>query len=62
MNEVQRETVLKRQLSGWDAAKEAGRKGNPLATLCMHCYGRHAPPMDDICPNDPPQSAREEGK
>lgn len=56
MTEAQKETILKRQIDGWERAKEAGRKGNPLATLCLHCYGRHAPPQDEICPHKPPRS------
>lgn len=56
LTEAQRENILKRQLQGWEGAREAGRKGNPWATLCMHCYGRHAPPNDEICPYDPPKT------
>jgi hypothetical protein len=48
-----KDDVLKRQLDGWERAKDEAKKGNPLATLCLHCWGRHAPPMDSICPNDP---------
>jgi DNA invertase Pin-like site-specific DNA recombinase len=55
MNEAQRETILKQQEAGWERAREAGRAGNPMATVCLHCYGRHPPPRDDICPNDPPK-------
>lgn len=54
LNDVQKERILKRQLDGWERAKRAGREGNPFATLCLHCYGRHAPPMDEICPRDEP--------
>lgn len=54
LTEAQKASVLKEQLAGWERAKEAGRKGNPFATLCLHCYGRHAPPNDEICPFDPP--------
>ena len=25
-------------------------KGNPYATLCFHCYGRHRAPKDNECP------------
>lgn len=58
MNEAQRTSILKQQLDGWERAKEAGRKGNPFATLCLHCYGRHGPPQDEICPNEPPKATR----
>lgn len=54
MNETQRDLILSRQMAGWERARREGREGNPLATLCLHCYGRHPPPMDDICPYDPP--------
>jgi len=26
------------------------RSGNPLASLCFHCYGRHWAPTGDECP------------
>ena len=58
MNETQKASLLKRQLEGWERALKYG-KGNPFATLCLHCYGRHAPPNDEICPHDPPPSAKE---
>lgn len=51
MTAEQKNAILKKQLDGWERAKEAGRKGNPYATLCLHCYARHSPPMDDICPH-----------
>lgn len=59
---AQRAAILQRQIDGWDRAMEAGRKGNPFATLCFHCYGRHAPPHDEICPHEPPPSARNAGQ
>jgi hypothetical protein len=55
MNPVQTESILKKQIENWPRALAAGKQGNPYATLCMHCYGRHKPPMDEICPNDPPE-------
>ena len=55
MNETQKASILKQQLEHWKLALEFG-KGNPYATLCLHCYGRHAPPKDEICPHDPPPS------
>lgn len=57
LSQKQRETILQRQMVGWDRAAEEGRKGNPWATLCLHCYGRHRPPHDEICPHEPPKSA-----
>ena len=56
LNPEQRETILQRQMAGWDRAREEARRGHPLATLCLHCYGRHRPPNDEICPHDPPRS------
>lgn len=58
LTEAQRDSILKKQIDDWGRAVEAGRKGNPFATLCLHCYGRHQPPLDDICPNDPPSQRR----
>lgn len=58
LSDAQKATILKEQLAGWERAKEAGRKGNPLATLCLHCFGRHPPPYGDICPDEPPSNAR----
>jgi hypothetical protein len=53
LTEKQREDVLQRQLVQWPRAIKEG-KGNRYATLCFHCYGRHPPPRDEICPHDPP--------
>ena len=55
---MNKEAILKRQEEGWPLAVAEGKKGNPFATLCMHCYGRHKPPMDEICPHEPPPAAR----
>lgn len=52
-----RDAILKRQEAHWPRDVEEGKKGNPFATLCLHCYGRHKPPMDEICPNDPPKGS-----
>lgn len=57
LTEAQKDSRLKAQIAGWPNAVEAGRKGNPFATLCQHCYGRHAPPNDDICPYQSPKPA-----
>ena len=51
---MNREEILKRQEAGWPSAKAEAKKGNPFSTLCYHCYGRHPPPMDSICPHEPP--------
>ncbi len=56
MTETHRELILKRQVEGWDRARQEARKGNPFATLCLHCYGRHAPPYDEICPYQAPSA------
>lgn len=57
LNEAQRLIVLQRQRTNWERAKEEARKGNPLATMCLHCFGRHPPPIDEICPHAPPKAA-----
>lgn len=38
----------------WKNALYGASTGNPFATLCEHCYGRHRPPRDKECPHDPP--------
>jgi hypothetical protein len=53
LTETQRESILQKQLTQWPRTLKEG-KGNPFATLCLHCYGRHPPPHDEICPDDPP--------
>lgn len=55
---AQKESILKQQIADWERDKEGARKGNPFATLCRHCYGRHAPPRDEICPSNPPKRDR----
>lgn len=57
LTDAQRASILKFQIDNWERSKEGARKGNPFATLCLHCYGRHAPPKDEICPYDPPNRA-----
>ena len=37
--------------TGNDSGVANGTSGNPFATLCYHCYARHAPPKDEICPH-----------
>jgi len=49
LTEDQRVNVLQEQENIWSSCVEAGRKGDPFATLCLHCYGRHKPPRDEIC-------------
>jgi hypothetical protein len=41
-----------------DAAFAGARTGNPFATLCQHCYGRHPAPRDKECPYSPPTPSR----
>lgn len=53
---MNRDERLEMQRQAWPRMREMARQGNPLATLCLHCYGRHAPPNDELCPNDPPKS------
>lgn len=60
MNDQQRETILKKQIEHWPRAVQAGKEGNPFATLCQHCYGRHKPPHDEICPYEPPKPSAAE--
>jgi len=38
----------------WTIALAGAKTGNPFATLCQHCYGRHRPPRDKECPHAPP--------
>jgi hypothetical protein len=41
----QRSAILTEQERTWPIhLKGAHKYGNPLATLCQHCYGRHSPP------------------
>ena len=52
--DARREAELARQLKAWPEHLRGAKQGNPLATLCAHCYGRHAPPRDTLCTRDPP--------
>lgn len=58
MNDAARQTILAEQIAQWPLALAEAKKGNPWATLCLHCYGRHGPPHDKICPHDPPYRDR----
>lgn len=58
MKDAARQELLEKQIKQWPAAVAAGKKGNPWATMCLHCYGRHPPPHDKICPHDPPSMDR----
>lgn len=44
--------LLDEQRRSWPNMVAMGKQGNPFATLCRHCYGRHAPPRDEICPHE----------
>ena len=46
--------LLVEQEDEWPNHLLAAKKGNQFATLCRHCYGRHAPPRDEICPHPEP--------
>jgi Fe-S-cluster-containing hydrogenase component 2 len=52
--QIHDEGLLKRQKADWPRMRQMAREGNSLATLCYHCFGRHAPPHTEICPFDPP--------
>lgn len=54
MSPEQCAATLAQQQRDWPRSVILGKEGNPFATLCRHCYGRHAPPRDEICPRDPP--------
>lgn len=45
------EALFAQQQRDWPKALAGGRQGNPFATLCDHCCGRHAPPNADLCPH-----------
>lgn len=47
------EKILAQQIADWPKHLAGGKGGNPFATLCSHCSGRHAPPKDEICPHEP---------
>jgi hypothetical protein len=54
MTPAQTEIILRWQEENWPRCLAEAKKGSPFATLCYHCWGRHKPPMDGICPRDPP--------
>lgn len=41
---------MAQQRREWEADLAGVRAGNPYATLCNGCNGRHAPPRNDHCP------------
>lgn len=45
----QKEARWKRQD---EIMREGMKTGNPYASLCLHCYGRHWSPKDDECPHE----------
>ena len=53
-----RESILAQQELDWPKHLAGAKAGNPWATLCLHCYGRHPPPKDEICPHNPPSLGR----
>lgn len=46
--QVEKEARWKREDEN---ARYGASTGNPYATLCMHCYGRHWSPKDKECPH-----------
>lgn len=60
MRPQQREAILTEQERHWPRCVQAGKEGNPFATLCYHCFGRHRPPRDEICPGEPPKPSAAE--
>lgn len=48
------ERILAQQKLNWPKQIAGAKTGNPFATLCQHCFGRHFPPLDEICPHAPP--------
>ena len=53
LTQAQRESILAEQRRHSPPPPQAA--GNPFATLCLNCYGRHAPPKDEICQHEPPK-------
>lgn len=49
ITETHRQSILEEQIRDWPKHLKGAEAGNPYATLCWHCYGRHAPPKDEIC-------------
>jgi hypothetical protein len=52
------ELRLAEQQRKWERDLAGARGGNPYATLCLHCYGRHAPPRDEMCPHESIEALR----
>lgn len=49
---MQAETETEKQTrwdKEWKNATGIAALGNPFATLCRNCYGRHKPPRDEEC-------------
>ena len=46
--QAEKETRWKRED---ESARYGASTGNPFATLCQHCYGRHWSPRDNECPH-----------
>jgi hypothetical protein len=40
------------QQRDWERDLAGAAKGNPFATLCDHCMGRHPPPRNAACPRE----------
>ncbi len=54
MTDDERRAILIKQELDWPAHVIHGaERGNPFSTLCTHCYGRHRPPRNEICPREP---------
>lgn len=53
------EEIVAAQERRWLTDLEGAKKGNPFATLCLKCYGRHAPPRHEMCPAAAPQGRQE---
>lgn len=51
-NNLEQARKLERQQREWPLHLKGAADGNPFATLCRHCCGRHAPPRDEICPHE----------
>lgn len=50
--DVVRSRILAAQQREWPQHLKGAEMGNPFATLCDHCCGRHPPPRNTICPNE----------
>lgn len=45
---------MAKQAIDWERDRKGGEAGNPFATLCDACHGRHAPPRNELCPTQVP--------